>query len=101
APGQGAVQDRSLLAGRTWTFTPLPLETGVSDGYDEPTSPAHGRGHDGAQSVTLDAAILHLCGREVQPSFRLSTGSARHGRCPCLSAASDRTEVFLVTHQPG
>jgi hypothetical protein len=58
-----------------WIFIPLPLETGVSDGYDEPSSPAHDRGHDGPQSVALNAAILHLCGREVQPSFRFE---ARH-----------------------
>src|SRR5262249_48854311 len=91
----------SLLSERMWIVTFLPLETGVSDGYDEPSSPAHDRRHDGPQSVTLDPAILHLCGREVQPSFQLSTGSARHGGCPCLPAASDRAEVLLVTHQPG
>jgi len=31
----------SLLSERMWIVTFLPLETGVSDGYDEPSSPAH------------------------------------------------------------
>jgi hypothetical protein len=80
---EGELLNGSFLSERMWIITPLPLETGVSDGYDEPSAPAHDRGHDGPQSVALDPAFLHLCGCEVQPSFRLSTGSARHGRCPC------------------
>src|ERR1700723_3578657 len=91
----------SLLSERMWIVTPIPLKTGVPDGYDEPSSPAHDRGHDDPQSVALDPAILYLRGREVQPPFQLSTGSARHGGYPCLSAASGRPEVLVVTHQSG
>src|SRR6202040_93704 len=69
----------SLLSERKWIVTPIPLKTGVPDGYDEPSSPAHDRGHDDPQYVALDPAILYLRGREVQPPFQLSTGSARHG----------------------
>ena len=50
----------------------IPLKTGVPDGYDEPSSPAHDRGHmiDPQGSVALDPAILYLMrGREVQPPF--------------------------------
>ena len=36
---------------------------------DEPSAPPHDRRHDGPQSVAGDAAILPLCGGEVQPLF--------------------------------
>src|SRR5580704_10461161 len=84
-----------------WIVTAIPFKTGVSDGYDEPSSPAHDRGYDGPQSVALDPAILHLCGRQVQSAFQSSTGSAGHGGCPCISAASDSAKVLMVTHQSG
>ena len=46
-----------------------PSQTGVSDGRDEPSASADDRGHDDPQSVAGDAAILPLCGLEVQPTF--------------------------------
>jgi len=39
-----------------WIVTPIPLKTGVPDGYDEPSSPAHDRGHDDPQSYIYAVA---------------------------------------------
>src|SRR3954470_14839155 len=54
------------------------------DGRDEPSPPAHDRGHDRPQHVASDAAILHPRGCEVQPLFRPIAGQADSGRCPRL-----------------
>ena len=54
-----------------------PSQTGVSDGRDEPSASADDRGHDDPQSVAGDAAILPLCGLEVQPIFWSLARSAR------------------------
>src|SRR5208282_6050643 len=45
------------------------LRTGGPDGYDEPSSPAHDRRHDDPQPLAGDAAILHLRGQKIQPTF--------------------------------
>src|SRR4051794_38951144 len=54
------------------------------DGRDEPSAPAHDRGHDRPQHVASDATILHPRGCEVQPPFRAPAEQADPGRCPCL-----------------
>src|SRR3954470_16706963 len=54
------------------------------DGRDEPSPPAHDRGHDRPQHVAGDATILYQRGCEVQPLFRPLAEQADSGRCPRL-----------------
>ena len=50
------MREVSRLRG-SWVSNPIPRQE-TSDGRDEPSAPAHDRGHDGPQSVAGDAAIL-------------------------------------------
>src|SRR3954469_11219921 len=54
------------------------------DGRDEPSPPAHDRGHDRPQHVASDATILYQRGCEVQPLFWPPAEQADPGRCPRL-----------------
>src|SRR5437667_98893 len=75
---------------------PIPLKTG--DPHDESSSPADDRRYDDPQSLIVDATILHLRDREVQPAFWLFAGPAKLRTGPGLPAASHQSEALLVAH---
>jgi hypothetical protein len=47
-----------------------------------------------------DTAILHLRGRQVQPSLWSFAQSAGSRGCPRVSSASDCAAAFVVARQP-